>query len=752
MSTQAPTPLLLPPSDDGYALDAPPAVVSDSLPNVVATSGAPGTDPQAVAGAGTPASPPSAAPSKPAVSLLAALLGRFQRKAQPAPPMADSQAAGASQPNGQATMSLRGRKRRSTRSWLHDLPAWGVSTIVHVTIFCVLAMGTFAPQIHDALVKSIDSAPFNPAVSAEQGEELLHILADPSAAERDQAVGPLATSSEPSGPNYSAGLGTGSGAPSATPALRGRGAGSSGGVGEGALPNVRGGSVRLSPVVSMLPRVASRDLGGRGGVSGDVTGDVKSIGEALDQMAREILRHLQDHKLTVVWLFDESGSMRDDQQAIKEKFDHVASALKDNVNADMKSSAALTHVIVGFGANTHFELPKPTPDIDAIGRAIDRLPIDESGIENTMQTLQRVIGEYARLISKDRKLLIVLVTDESGDDGAQVEEARLLAKKNGVPIYVIGRQSVFGYETVHLLYTDPVTKDTYWPSIRRGPETPIAECLQYDGLHDRWDEQAAGFGPYELARLVKETGGIYFLLPSEEGTRVRQREQAYSMKTLREYVPDYKSRMDYIKQRQASELRRTLFEIVELTRSREAETTFLHRREFPVEESPLVEAMLEEAPKVQGRLKLLIDIEKKLRSIENLRDREPDKRWQAHYDLILAQVVTYQVKAYEYLACMDEMVDLGRKGQLKPTRMPVAGQLDVVWLMEHSTARKAPKEETEKKYIEAERLLKLVIERHPNTPWADLAKDEMTRGFGVTRVEWSRSPQYAERARLVPKY
>ena len=85
--------------------------------------------------------------------------------------------------------------------------------------------------------------------------------------------------------------------------------------------------------------------------------------------AKEILRHLADHKVTVVWMFDESGSMKDDQQAVKEKFDHVASALKENVTEEQKAQDALTHVIVGFGDNTHLELPKPTPDVDAIGRA-----------------------------------------------------------------------------------------------------------------------------------------------------------------------------------------------------------------------------------------------------------------------------------------------------------------------------------------------------------------------------------------------
>ena len=88
-------------------------------------------------------------------------------------------------------------------------------------------------------------------------------------------------------------------------------------------------------------------------IAGDVTYETTDVGDALDQLAREILRHLTQHKLTVVWLFDESGSMKDDQQAIKQKFDRVASELKVNAETgpgkDKKSSDALNHAIVGFG-------------------------------------------------------------------------------------------------------------------------------------------------------------------------------------------------------------------------------------------------------------------------------------------------------------------------------------------------------------------------------------------------------------------
>ena len=96
---------------------------------------------------------------------------------------------------------------------------------------------------------------------------------------------------------------------------------------------------------------------------------------------------------------------------------------------------------------------------------------------------------------------------------------------------------------------------------------------------------------------------------------------------------------------------------------------------------------------------------------------------------------------------------LRKKNQLKPSKMPEPGKLDVdLGHQPLDQDRKAPKAETEKKYAEAKRLLDLVISRHPKTPWADLAQDEIARGFGCDRGEESHGPGYAERAKLVPKY
>jgi hypothetical protein len=615
-----------------------------------------------------------------------------------------------------------------------DLPAWSVSLVVHVVILSVLGAATFSTEVRP-MVANIDSALGAPPGSA---DELVKIYADPSDLPRDQAVGDVnATAPGPSA-GFGGGIGgaIGTGGPSATPRVTGVGGGIGEPTGLAALKVVP----QLSGL-SLLPTAPGKDLGGGGLISGDVTYETTDVGVALDQLAREILRHLSQHKLTVVWLFDESESMKDDQRAVKEKFDRVASELKLNTGSDKKAAGALNHAIVGFGQGIHYELEKPTFDIDQIGRAIDRLRVDDSGVENTMHAIQEVVAHYSGLIRKDRRLLIVLITDESGDDGDYVEEARQAVVGRGVPLYVIGRQSLFGYDRAHLIYVDPVTKDVYYPAIHRGPETAFIETLQWDGLHERWDEQPSGFAPYELARLARDSGGIYFLLPSEENMRVRQREKAYSITTLKEYLPDYESRLTYVKRRYESEFRRTLFQIITETR------TFALPTHFSVDPAAMIQEANAAGVVATNQLNVLLAIQKRLEQLERHRNRETDKRWQAHYDLILAQIVAYQVKTYEYRACLAEML---AKPPV-PSKMPTPA-LAVQWVMNHSPSRKAPREQTAKKYAEAERLLKQVVDRHPRTPWADLAQDNLNRGLGIQRDEWQHSPSYNDRWRFVPKY
>lgn len=658
--------------------------------------------------------------------------------AQPAPPVEDA-------PRRPRLRPI----RRSRLSLKRLIPAWVFSVLVHAAILMTLAAATVSSQDSLRKVLNIDSALALKDPGAEP--ELLQIYADPADIPRTQAVGDEHETSPgepPAGDVGSSVAAATAGASSPTPRFRGPGRGSKKVSAETGIAGMGELAFNRS-VLSHNPVAPALDLGGRGMIAGDPGQGVNEIGEALDQLAREILRHLKLHKLTVVWLFDESYSMKDDQKAILEKFDRVTTELKLGVEPVPKPSAEskkkvtppLTHAIVGFGKDLDMVLEKPTPDIGVVGRAISRLNVDSSGVENTMQAIKRVVDHFAGLIRKDRKLLIVLVTDESGDDGDGIEEARQALKSRNVPLYVIGRQSLFGFPFAHHLYKDNTTGDVYYPVIRRGPESAEVEMYQWDGLYERWDEQPSGFAPYELARLTKETGGIYFLLPSEEFMRIRRREQAYSLAQLKEFMPEYDNRMSYVEKRNRSPLRRTLHDIVNESKA------FHYRYEFPIDSQAVMKAADEEGGKATLRLNALIAIQARLEQLAKAAAREPERRWRAHYDLMLASTVAFQVKAYEYRALMASIL----KSPPRPAK-PVTPGYEVFWHVDHAPTPHAPRNETAKKYAEADRLLKKVIADYPKTPWADLAKDVLDRGLSVKLNEWQRSPKYRDREQYVPKY
>jgi hypothetical protein len=645
-------------------------------------------------------------------------------------------------------------QRRGRIRLAHLLQAWSFSLVVHAAILSALAFATFTGGDTIKQVLNFDSA----LAGHRAGEqEILPIYADPDNIKRDQAIGDEHANApgEPAmqvladdagggegdeGGGVIVAGGQGVGRPSNTPRVRGAGRGR---INEGnSLPGVKIDGLAMSPL-NLLPVAPATDLGGGGKIAGDPIFEVKEIGAAMDQLAREIIRHLKEQKVTVIWLFDESISMEDDKRTVIEKFDRVSSELKKYIAEDKerRNSGVLNHAIYGFGQGIDPILDKPRENIDEIGRAIKRLRIDSTGIEVTMRAIREVAEHYAALVRKDRKVLIVLVTDESGDDGMGVEEARQALKRKNIPLYVIGRQSLFGYPFAHHRYEDPVTHDVYHPVIRRGPETADLEVYQWDGLYERWDEQPSGFAPYELARLTRESGGIYFVLPTEEFMRIRHREQAYSITQLKEYMPEYDNRLTYIDKRTASPLRRPLYEIVSQAKD------YRYQRDFPVELPKLVAEAQREGLKAAIKLSALLAIQKRLEGLHLARDREPEKRWQAHYDLMLAQTVAFQVKAYEYEALMASIV----KRPPTPRAQPRA-DLMITWVVDHAREPLAPRNNTAKKYLEAERLLKEVIAKHPKTPWADLAQDTLNRGFSVKLNEWHHNPDYYNRQKFVPKY
>ncbi len=521
-------------------------------------------------------------------------------------------------------------------------------------------------------------------------------------------------------------------------------------------PDVR---VNIGAITVPGLNIISKDLGS-GQVTGEVGRVVEGYGAALGQMTQELVRLMRESKVHVVWLFDESDSMKDDQKEIRERFYKVYEELGLVQKHDTKlkvSDEILLTTVMSYSKGITEQTSKPTSNVEEIKKAIDNIKVDETGLENTCGAIGAVIGKYAQgAIRQKRKLVLIVVTDESGDDGEHVEETIHRCKTVDAPVYVLGHYSVFGYPYARVRYVDPKYKLTHWLQINRGPETPFPECLQFDGLHGRWDVFSSGFGPYEQVRIAKQTGGIFFMLPGKEDNLAGAgsfEERKFELLDMKEYLPDLSARVEYARERDSSKFRDAQWRVIATLNPHIDKELNMQEHHYSIDPAQFAtqgKTTFERAVRAMG---LLNEAVKLLESVKKLRGNEPSERWRANYDLMHAQCLAYRVRLFQLLLSLDAhqkakpMVkdpknngwDIRRVHELlEPDKEQIrVTRVDVAELKKQNETAKAEFQE--------------VIKNHPRTPWARRAQWEMSNGFGMKFGEVFRDPRYNSLDIKLPK-
>jgi hypothetical protein len=534
----------------------------------------------------------------------------------------------------------------------------------------------------------------------------------------------------------------------------------------------------LADITAPANGILGDDLGGEE-IQGESAHVVEGYGPAMSQLAQEVMRLMRSQRVLIVWLFDESESMKDDQKEIRQQFHKIYEDLNlvqtkaAKRDKRFRKKDILMTSINGFGKDIHPLTPRPTSDLNDIRTAIDKIAIDESGKENLCATISAIVDKFGTIAKgKKQKLVIVVVSDESGDDGKIVEQALIKAKRAEASIYILGRESVFGYPFARVRWKDPKYNLSFWLTINRGPETPYPECLQWNGLHARWDVHNAGFGPYEQVRLAKETNGIFFVLPGKEENlagRGAQERRKYHFLDMKEYEPSLQSRPRYADELSGSEFRSTLWEVI-LNLNPNAHFQLpkndpllnIRQLHYSVDLQEFRSQAAREANKAARAMGLLNQVIPTLQKLQPLRDKESSERWRANYDLINAQCIAYRVRLFQFLLAMDQHANANppRKPVMIPNVKKPNNEWNVRWttkMLDPDDAQfqrikatfriKLDKEQyLQKLNTERKRaidLFQLVIERHPGTPWARRAQVELNQGFGMAFRPGYRSPLYA---------
>lgn len=619
-------------------------------------------------------------------------------------------------------------RRFVDRNVLWGLSAGGSSMVVHLALLLVLGL-LITPQIERPRPPLIEAR-----VEQERPQEAItQKLPTPAAAAKTLTFGPSDSSR--------------------------RAAGAVNGAVRRAVPApqlaqerlAKQSTVRLDVGVQQIFRQSSRTLADHvpQGQTGEAHAPVAGYDQALDRMTQELLNKLSAGKVLVVWIFDQSESMQDDRDEILGRIDRVYEELKLSPTA---AGDALVSSVVAYGAAVQLLTAKPTADPAQIKAAMQQVAVDPSGKEVMCTAVSTAIAQHQKFAQQSgRQLLCILVTDESGeadDNFAHLESTIALARAARSVVYVLGREAVFGYPYAHLRWVDPDTKLDFWLRIDRGPESPYPEQLQVDGIHRRFDAHPSGFGPYEQTRLARQTGGIFFLLPTPEANLWRRDDRNYDADAMRPYLPDLAARADYARERDQQPLRATLWKVISDLNPYDKRLESLVQVRFwdwPIEPAAFAREADTNVKKAQTLIGCFAAAERALEAVRPQRARERSLRWRANYDVTYAQTIAYQARLYEYIAYVTGFVRNPKPirnelGASRPTnswdgryvKRTVVAEPAVVKLRERSTE-----------------LYRQVVADHPGTPWAARAEYELTRGFGCEFVEDYEDPRRANV--VVPK-
>lgn len=467
---------------------------------------------------------------------------------------------------------------------------------------------------------------------------------------------------------------------------------------------------------------------------------------AVDRLTGEILLSLEQRPTVVVWLFDRSASLTDQRSEIVGRLDRVYEQLgvaqsRGAEGFDREQSETdppLLTTVAAFGDRVDFLTPRPTAEVEVIKEAVRAVEPDESGQENVFGAVLEAVERHKRyrLRRPRRNVMLVVFTDESGDDIDRLDAAVKKCRTMQMPVYVVGAPAPFGRVDTYVRYVDPDPNFDQRPQflpVRQGPETLLPERLRlgYFGAGDFDGPMLdSGFGPFGLTRLTAETGGFFiavhpFRVDAGRANRRSARDNPFTAnldyffdeRLMRRYRPDYVPTKEYRKRINANGAKRALVEAASLSWTEPLENV---RREFPkLDDAQFAEDLTraqQDAAILEPRLARLVET---LRRGERDRAKLDSARWEAGFDLAMGRALATKVRAEGYNA----MLAAAKQG------LEFTSERKDTWVIspnESIETGSLAKREAE----QATLYLTRVVEEHEGTPWALLAERELNRPLG----------------------
>ncbi|MFM7206175.1 MAG: vWA domain-containing protein [Planctomycetaceae bacterium] len=588
-----------------------------------------------------------------------------------------------------------------------DTPAWLVSLLVHVIVLLTLAL-VGVPRFESAPRAITIVSPMEPV---------------------DDAVVPpeMVVDAEPDLPPADAGAGSSDLALAIAPVVT-------------ADPVV---PVDVVEVVHGEVVVEDLDLPPTGADAGDVlqpgrlgagetgVGTTGAAG-AVDRLTLELATSLQQRTTVVCWVFDQSVSLAGQRRDIAARLGRVFEELAASGAA--AGDHELLNLVFAYGQRVAPVVKDPTRDTAEVVMAIESIPVDESGVEMTFTAIADAAmrAKQVRVSAARRNVMIVVFTDEVGNDQHRADEVAAFCRQQAMRVCVVGVPAPFGVREVRMKFRefDPTyADDVQWPVVDQGPETLYPEVVRLRSGRDADEPIDSGFGPFSLSKICAETGGIYFCVHANRESRRRVADadvadMASSLRyffdpeVMRAYRPEYLPAAKIDQLLAGNRAKRALVEAAKGAEVAGMESPTLV---FPRRDDGSLVQLLSEAQKKAAVLRPRIDaLHATLAAGLPDREKVDEKRWQAGYDLALGRVLAVKVRTDAYNIML---------AQAK-TGMKFKDPKNDTWRLVPDLDTSAVGSQTEKLAVQADTLLKRVVAEHPGTPWAHYAAAELRTPLG----------------------
>ncbi len=465
---------------------------------------------------------------------------------------------------------------------------------------------------------------------------------------------------------------------------------------------------------------------------------------AVRKVTGEINKSLELGPVLVVWLLDRTVS----NYKILSGASNGAKAWYESQEVKqmtLEKNKKLQSVVAGFDETVEYVLEQPEDDWEKVRSSFDKVQQSTRGKEMTFTAVKQVLDKFGPLQGADRQVVIVIVTNEVGDDAKLVDEVEPLVQRKAIPVYVIGSAAPWGQTTPfeEQVHRGPKKPEEKKPEEKAepagdanpvfGPESLYSERVNLPlpvvgyGFRGKPTEEfiESGFGPFALERLCRAGGGAFLPVRPTSGTVYGYggtkfwptgSEMRFETPSLSKYAPDYVSEAEYQRLLSENKARAALHEAAKIGKADildNPDTQFAKGNSEAQLKRRLDEAQ-QACARVAPQIDRLYDV---LVIGEGDRDKLTSPRWQAEFDYAFGRVLAAKVRNDSY----NQMI-----AALKAGKGPMdASEYNLEQADSYETSSVLKKmAEKAKLYLER------VVKEHPGTPWARMAAEDLKAPFG----------------------